>query len=108
MQVGKNFDRFEGVVIAANEVKEYTKDGLKTKVQDMTVQDKTGKNVTLILWNSQTGEFVPGDKVLMKDGYCKEYQGNKQISTGKFGLITRPREEFKAEEKVKPVKAKKK
>ena len=89
LEEGKNFDRFECEVVIANNTNEYIKDGLKTRVQNLSVKDVEGKTVTLVLWNFQTDEFVAGDKILIKGGYCKIYDGNKQISTGKLGLITR-------------------
>jgi ssDNA-binding replication factor A large subunit len=100
MSIGLNFDRFECEVVISNKTNEYDRNGLKSRVQNLIVKDKKEKTVTLVLWNSQTDEFLPGDKILLKDGFCKEYDGNKQISTGKFGLITR----VKCEEKKKKTK----
>jgi ssDNA-binding replication factor A large subunit len=90
MEAGKNFERFECEVVIVNPPNEYDKDGLKTRIQNLVVKDSEGKTVTLVLWNSQLkGDWVVGDKLLIGDGFCKTYDGNKQISTGKLGLITR-------------------
>lgn len=89
MVAGQNFERFECEVTAVNPTNTYDKDGEVRRVQNLIVKDKNGETVLLVLWGAQVDEFEMGDKLLLKLGYCKEYNGQKQISTGKIGLITR-------------------
>ena len=92
MEIGKNFEVFNCEIAIINQTNEYEKDGIKRRVQDLVVKDNDGKTVTLVLWNSQTNPALGwevGDKIIIIEGYCKEYEGNKQISTGKFGTISR-------------------
>jgi replication factor A1 len=56
------------------------------KVQSTTANDDTG-TVQLSLWNDQIGKFNANDNVIIKKGWCKEFRGQMQISTGKFGTI---------------------
>jgi ssDNA-binding replication factor A large subunit len=58
------------------------------KFREGVLEDETGQ-VDLTLWNGQTGEFVVGDKVLLSIGWCKEFEGQLKVSTGKFGKITK-------------------
>lgn len=57
-----------------------------TKVRDGVIQDETG-NVKISLWNDETEKFYIEDKMIMQIGWCKEYEGHLQISTGKFGKM---------------------
>jgi replication factor A1 len=56
------------------------------KVQSTTAKDDSG-SATLSLWNDQIGKYAVGDKVTIKKGWCKEFRGQMQVSTGKFGSI---------------------
>lgn len=92
MKIGNEFDSFVCVVVAANPTNTYNKNGFESKVQNITVQDRVGKTVSLVLWNAQTDEFQNGEVILIKNGFCKEYpqgSGTKQISSAKMGLVTR-------------------
>jgi ssDNA-binding replication factor A large subunit len=105
MVPGQNFDRFECEVTAANPTTTSDKDGMTRTWQNLTVKDKNGETVLLVLWGVQCDEFIVGDNLALKLGYCKEYNGQRQISTGKIGLITRVRcEDKKPEVKVKKAK----
>jgi len=55
-------------------------------VQQADAKDDTG-TCTLTLWTDQVGDYGVGDKVKITKGWCKEYQGQLQVSTGKFGTI---------------------
>lgn len=57
-----------------------------TKRQEGILSDDTGQ-VKLTLWGEQTGQFAIGDKISISNGWCKEFEGTLQISTGKFGRI---------------------
>jgi ssDNA-binding replication factor A large subunit len=41
----------------------------------------------LTLWNDEVGTVDAGDKVKLTDGWCKEWNGRKQASTGKNGKL---------------------
>ncbi len=64
----------------------FEKFGKKGKVCNCKVGDETGE-VTLTLWNDDIDKVNIGDRVHVQNGWCSEYKGEKQISTGKFGKI---------------------
>ena len=55
-------------------------------VANAKLQDETG-TVKLTLWNDQVGQVKVGDTVKISNGYVSEYQGEMQLSTGKFGKL---------------------
>jgi len=73
------------IELKITDVKEPTETRVGT-VQQATVEDDTG-SATLTLWNEQAGAYDVGDVVKITKGWCKEYQGQLQVSTGKFGAI---------------------
>ncbi len=67
-------------------VREFSKFGKTGRVLTAVAQDGTGK-VNLTLWNEQIELVNTGDKIVMKNCYVNEWQGEKQLSTGKMGTI---------------------
>jgi replication factor A1 len=63
-----------------------TRDTSYGKVQSTTAKDDSG-TCTLSLWNEQIGKYAVNDVVTIKKGWCKEFRGQMQVSTGKFGTI---------------------
>ncbi len=64
----------------------FEKFGKKGKVCNAVLKDKSGE-ITLTLWNDDADAVKVGDKVHLTNGWCSEYKGAKQLSTGKFGKI---------------------
>ncbi|MBI4152819.1 hypothetical protein HY495_03850 [Candidatus Woesearchaeota archaeon] len=64
----------------------FEKFGKKGKVCNATLKDQSGE-ITLTLWNDDVDTVNVGDKVHLQNGWCSEYKGAKQLSTGKFGKI---------------------
>ncbi len=59
-------------------------------VANAAARDETGE-VSVSLWNEQTNQVKEGDKIRIEDGWCNEFRGQIQISTGKNGkLIVNP------------------
>jgi len=58
----------------------------EVKVQEGVLQDETGQ-IKLSLWGDQVGKFKIGDKIHIVTGWCKEFEGSLQVSTGKFGRM---------------------
>lgn len=76
----------EGVVEEVSDVREFSKFGRSGKVATAFIKDGTGK-VKLSLWNEQIEQVHPGDKVKITKGYVSEFQGELQLTTGKFGSM---------------------
>lgn len=73
-------------VVDKGDAREFDKFGKKGRVCTATVQDDTGK-VALTLWNEDVDKVGVGDKVEMANGWVGEYQGELQLSAGKFGQL---------------------
>ncbi len=55
-------------------------------VANAKLQDETG-TIKFSLWNDQIAQVNVGDTVKISNGYVSEYQGEMQLSTGKFGKL---------------------
>ena len=55
-------------------------------VANAKLQDETG-TIKFSLWNDQIAQVNVGDTVKVSNGYVSEYQGEMQLSTGKFGKM---------------------
>lgn len=73
-------------VLEVSDVREFSKYGRQGRVANAIINDGTGK-VKLSLWNEQIEQVKPGDKVVIKKGYVGEFQGELQLTTGKFGTL---------------------
>ncbi|HII72731.1 TPA: hypothetical protein HA265_08300 [Candidatus Woesearchaeota archaeon] len=76
----------EGVITQVAEPREFEKFGKKGKVANAMLQDDSGE-VKLSLWNEQIDQVKTGDRVKVQKGYVGEWQGELQLTTGKFGTL---------------------
>ena len=75
-------------IVDIGPVREFQKFGTPGRVASATIKDDSGE-MTLTLWNEQIDQVSQGDKIEIKDGYVNEWQGNKQLTTGKKGTLTK-------------------
>ncbi len=54
--------------------------------RECLISDETGQ-VKFYLWETQVEQYKIGDKILISGGWCKSFEGELQISTGKFGKM---------------------
>ena len=73
-------------IVDVGEVREFEKFGKSGRVATAIVKDETG-DVKLTLWNEQIDQVKAGDKVHITNGYVNEWQGEKQLTTGKMGKL---------------------
>ena len=76
----------EGVIQEIGELKTFNKFGRELRVADANLKDDSG-SVKLSLWNDDVDRFKVGDKVKILNGYVNEFQGEMQLTSGKFGSI---------------------
>jgi len=76
----------EGTIKEIEEPRVFNKFGKELKVANAVLEDDSG-TVKLTLWNDDIGKFKQGDKIRITNGYVNEYQGEKQLTTGKFGKM---------------------
>lgn len=76
----------EGTITEVGETRNFNKYGKELKVSNAILQDSSG-SIKLTLWNDDTSRFKEGDKVKITSGYVSEFQGEKQLTSGKYGKI---------------------
>lgn len=75
----------DGVIIEMGEIRTFDRFGRELKVANAVLKDDSG-SIKLTLWNDDTN-LKEGDKVKVINGYVNEFQGEKQLTAGKFGKI---------------------
>ena len=73
-------------VVSKEEPRTFEKFGRRGRVCNIIAEDGSGE-VKMTLWNDDVDKLKMGDKFHLDNGWCSEYQGEKQISAGKFGKI---------------------
>ena len=76
----------EAEVVDKGEVRTFNKPNFSGKVCNATIKDDSGK-VSLTLWNDEIDKIKVGDKIKISNGYVSEFQGEMQLSAGKFGKL---------------------
>lgn len=69
------------------EPRTFEKFGKSGKVCNAKAKDETG-TITITLWNDEVDQVSVGDKVTIENGWVSEYQGELQLSAGKYGKMT--------------------
>ncbi|MBS3156701.1 DNA-binding protein [Candidatus Woesearchaeota archaeon] len=81
-----NIDLDECKITQKDKPREFEKFGKKGKVCNCTIENESGE-IKLTLWNEDVDKFDVGDKIKITNGYCNEFQGEKQLTAGKFGKV---------------------
>lgn len=76
----------EGTLKDVSPPREFQKFGKPGKVANAVLEDKTGK-VVLTLWNEDAEKFKKGDKIKIVNGYVNEWQGELQLTAGRYGSL---------------------
>src|SRR3989344_5494775 len=74
-------------IVEVSPPREFSKFGRTGKVANVIAKDHLGDEIKITLWNDQIETVKAGDKVHIKNGYVNEWQGEKQLTTGKFGTL---------------------
>jgi ssDNA-binding replication factor A large subunit len=82
-----NIEISEAEIVSKDEPREFEKFGNKGKVCNCKIKDSSGEEIILTLWNDDCENYKVGDKVKLTNGYCGEFQGEKQLTAGKFGKL---------------------
>jgi len=75
-----------GVITELGDTRAFNKYGRELKVANAILKDDSGA-VKLTLWNDDVTRFKEGDKIKIINGYVTEFQGEKQLTSGKFGRM---------------------
>ncbi|MDD5193698.1 MAG: OB-fold nucleic acid binding domain-containing protein [Candidatus Nanoarchaeia archaeon] len=76
----------EGVIKELGEKRTFNKYGRQLIVVNAILDDGSG-TIKLTLWNDDADRFREGDSIKITNGYVSEFQGEKQLTSGKFGKI---------------------
>lgn len=76
----------EAEITEKTPVREFQKFGKQGKVCNVVIKDDSG-TVQLTLWNEDVDKYDVGDKVKMTDCFVGEWQGEKQVTTGRNGKV---------------------
>lgn len=73
-------------VVSKESVRTFSKFGKDGRVCNAVVKDDSGQ-IKLTLWNDEVDTINVGDIVQITNGYVKEWQGELQLSAGRFGKM---------------------
>ena len=76
----------EGIIVKKGSLRRVENEKFKGIVQEAVLKDDSGE-IKITLWNEDCEKINEGDKVKIINGFVKEFQGEKQLSAGKFGRI---------------------
>ncbi|MBS3075711.1 DNA-binding protein [Candidatus Pacearchaeota archaeon] len=76
----------EGIIKELGEKRTFNKYGRELIVVNSILDDGSG-TIKLTLWNDDADRFKEGDSIRITNGYVNEFQGEKQLTSGKFGKI---------------------
>lgn len=86
IQAGQGKIDVEVEIVSVEAPRTFDKFGKSGKVANAKGKDETGE-ITMSLWNEQVDQVKVGMKIKITNGWCSEYKGEKQLSTGKFGKL---------------------
>ncbi|MBS3157661.1 hypothetical protein J4206_00050 [Candidatus Woesearchaeota archaeon] len=73
-------------IVEKGEIRSFNKFGKEGSVCNATGRDDTG-TIKVSLWNDEITKVNVGDKIKITNGYVNEWQGELQLSAGKFGKL---------------------
>ena len=73
-------------IVDVGETRQFEKFGRPGRVATAVAKDETG-DIKLTLWNDDINKVKPGDKVHIANGYVSEWQGEPQLTTGRYGKL---------------------
>lgn len=86
LNIGQGNVIVEGTIKEIGETRTFNKFGKDLSVANAILKDDSG-SIKLTLWNNDVKRFKDGDKIKISNGYVNEFQGEKQLTSGKFGSI---------------------
>jgi len=86
LQPGQGSINIEVTVKSMEEPRTFNKYGKDLKVANAVVTDGESE-IKLTLWNDDVDKVKVGAVINITNGYVSEFQGEKQLTTGKFGKL---------------------
>jgi replication factor A1 len=76
----------EGTIKEISPAREFQKFGRPGKVANCVLEDDSG-SIILTLWNEDIENVAVGDHIKVVNGYVNEWQGEKQLTSGRYGSL---------------------
>jgi replication factor A1 len=86
LKSGQGNVNVQGVITEVGEIRVFNKFGRELKVANAILKDDSG-TIKLTLWNDEANKYKEGDEIKIENGYVNEFQGEPQLTAGKFGKI---------------------
>jgi len=87
LKAGQGKVDIEVEVVDISDVRTFSKFGKDGRVATAKVKDESGE-IDLTLWNENIDDVSVGDKLKIENGYVSEFQGNTQLTAGKYGTLS--------------------
>ena len=76
----------EAEVVSMGDIREINKYGNTLRVANAEIKDDSGV-IKLTLWNENIDKIQVGNKIKIEKGYVNSFQGDLQLTLGKFGTM---------------------
>ena len=86
LESNKGFASLELEVVSKGEVRQFSGQKGSGRVCNLAAKDASGE-IKVTLWNEQCDQVNEGDTITIENGWCGEYKGEKQVSTGRLGTL---------------------
>ncbi len=87
LNIGQGNVNIDLTVKSIGELKSFNKFGKEMRVVNALVEDNDGEAINMTLWNEDIERVKEGCKIKITRGYVNEFNGEKQLTCGKFGKI---------------------
>ena len=86
LKTGQGKADVEAVVKSMEPERAFNKFGRDLRVANALIEDDSG-SIKLTLWNDDIDKVKEGSKIKITNGFVNEFQGEKQLTSGKFGKL---------------------
>lgn len=80
-------DEIELEIVDKEEPREFDSQSSSGRVCNAVGRDDDGDTVTVTLWNEEIDEVDVGQRVRIVDGWSKRYEGEMELSSGRYGEL---------------------
>jgi len=101
LKAGQGKVDIEITIKSKADIRVLEKYGKELKIANAVAQDDSGE-IAITLWNDDAEKVNVGDKIKITNGYVSEYNGAKQLTSGKFGKLEVVSSSKKPEENASP------